>query len=102
MRRRGLVPEFRQGLDQDNWVYLDAHRGRERGILVPVTIEGVTPPFASPPLRTRDLTHWNGASREGAEDFPERRKRGARPHAARGDGFAAAAAAASAPRRGRR
>ena len=57
------------GLDQDNWVYLDAHRGRERGILVPVTIEGVTPPFASPPLRTRDLTHWNGASREGAEDF---------------------------------
>ena len=63
MRCRGLVPDS-AALDKTYWVYLDAHQGRERGILVPVTIEGVTPPFASPPLRTRDLTHWNGASRK--------------------------------------
>jgi formylglycine-generating enzyme required for sulfatase activity len=57
------------GRDQDYWVHLNAHRGRERGILVPVTVEGVAPPSAFQPVQTRDLTHWNGASREGAEDF---------------------------------
>jgi formylglycine-generating enzyme required for sulfatase activity len=55
--------------DKAYWVHLEAHHGRERGILVPVTIEGSMPPFAFKLIQARDLTHWNGAAREGAEKF---------------------------------
>ena len=49
-----------------HWVHTEANRGRERGVLVPVTIEGVAPPFAFGLIQARDLTRWDGVSRGGA------------------------------------
>ncbi|MGO9484055.1 MAG: SUMF1/EgtB/PvdO family nonheme iron enzyme [Rhodomicrobium sp.] len=69
---RGVVVVWSPAsIDRDKayWVHLEAHHGRERGILVPVTIEGVMPPFAFKLIQARDLTHWNGAARQGAESF---------------------------------
>ncbi len=48
------------------WVHLEAHHGRERGILVPVIFEGVAQPFAFSLIQGCDLTQWDGASRQDA------------------------------------
>jgi hypothetical protein len=48
------------------WVHLEARHGRERGMLVPVAIGGAAPPFAFSLIQARDLTNWDGASRDGA------------------------------------
>ncbi|MGO9474804.1 MAG: toll/interleukin-1 receptor domain-containing protein, partial [Rhodomicrobium sp.] len=51
---------------QAHWVHEEAHNGRGRGILVPVTIEGVTPPLGFTLVQARNLSRWDGASRDGA------------------------------------
>jgi hypothetical protein len=58
----------RSSVDSGNahWVHTEANRGLERGVLVPVTIEGVAPPFAFSLIQARDLTNWEGGSRKGA------------------------------------
>ncbi len=49
----------RMSIDSD-WVRAEAHEGRERKCLVPVTIEGVTPPSIFKMMQATDLTHWSG------------------------------------------
>jgi hypothetical protein len=55
----------RSSVDSANahWVHTEANRGLERGVLVPVIIEGVAPPFAFGLIQARDLSHWDGVSR---------------------------------------
>lgn len=48
------------------WVHIEAHNGRERGILVPISIGGAAPPFAFKLIQTRNLSDWHGTSRDGA------------------------------------
>jgi hypothetical protein len=43
------------------YVYLEAHTGLERDILVPVTIQHAMPPFAFKLVQARDLSGWDGA-----------------------------------------
>jgi len=49
-----------------HWVHEEAHNGRGRGILVPVTIEGVVPPLGFTLVQARNLSRWDGATRHGA------------------------------------
>ncbi|HYI09120.1 MAG TPA: TIR domain-containing protein [Thermoanaerobaculia bacterium] len=45
------------------WVVIEASEGRERGILVPVLIENVSPPIEFKRLHTANLVHWNPSVR---------------------------------------
>lgn len=42
------------------WVQDEAAAGRDRGILVPVSIDGTTPPLGFRQFHTQDLDGWNG------------------------------------------
>ncbi len=41
------------------WVREEAHIGRERGILVPLSIDDATPPIGFKLIQTADLSEWN-------------------------------------------
>jgi hypothetical protein len=45
---------------ESHWVKTEAHNARDRGILLPVTIEGATPPFGFELIQSEDLTGWSG------------------------------------------
>jgi hypothetical protein len=42
------------------WVHDEATRGIARGILVPITLDGVRPPLGFGEIQTLDLTGWSG------------------------------------------
>jgi len=44
------------------WVHIEAHHGRERGILVSVLVGIDRPPFAFRLIHARDFTGWGGES----------------------------------------
>ncbi|MGH6814968.1 MAG: SUMF1/EgtB/PvdO family nonheme iron enzyme [Hyphomicrobiaceae bacterium] len=48
------------------WVNLEAHNGRDRGILVPVLIGCDRPPFAFSLIQARNLSGWNGMTESAA------------------------------------
>ena len=45
---------------ESDWVRAEAHEGRERKCLVPIAIEGVTPPSIFKMMQATDLTRWRG------------------------------------------
>ncbi len=44
------------------WVHVEAHHGRNRGILVPIMINCNKLPFAFSLIQTRNLSDWDGTS----------------------------------------
>ena len=50
------------------WVRDEAASGRERGRLVPVTLDGCAPPLGFRQYQTIDLSRWNGRARSRALD----------------------------------
>jgi len=54
-----------QSFDRE-WVHLEAHHGRSRGILVPVLIGVDSPPFAFSLIQARNLSGWDGMSQMAA------------------------------------
>jgi hypothetical protein len=44
-----------------NWVREEAEEGRKRGILIPVLIDNVIPPFGFGRIHAADLINWDGA-----------------------------------------
>ncbi|MEA2949336.1 MAG: hypothetical protein QOI40_4666, partial [Alphaproteobacteria bacterium] len=42
------------------WVQDEAGIGRDRGVLIPVSLDGVDPPLGFRQLQTLDLAGWNG------------------------------------------
>jgi adenylate cyclase len=44
------------------WVHLEAHHGRKRGILVPILIGLDEPPLAFSLMQARKLSHWDGVT----------------------------------------
>ncbi len=43
---------------ESDWVLDEAERGKERGVLVPVSLDGVKPPLGFGGIQTTDLAHW--------------------------------------------
>ena len=54
-----IVGWSRQSVDS-HWVLDVAASGRDRGILVPVMLDGTTPPLGFRQLQTADLSSWAG------------------------------------------
>jgi WD40 repeat protein len=51
------------------WVREEAHHGRDRGALVPVLLDKVSPPFGFRQVQAADLTTWNGLAGDRAIDL---------------------------------
>ena len=45
---------------QSSWVIEEAEQGRNRGILLPVFLENVSPPMGFRLVQAIDLSHWQG------------------------------------------
>ena len=56
-------------IDSD-WVHEEAEDAKERGILVPVFIESVAPPFGFRAIQAADLVGWNGDARADSFVYP--------------------------------
>ncbi|MDE2597338.1 MAG: TIR domain-containing protein [Sphingomonadales bacterium] len=54
---------------QSHWVRDEATRGRDRGCMVPVSIDGTMPPLGFRQIQYIDLTRWNGKAQ--APEFAE-------------------------------
>lgn len=54
---------------QSHWVRDEATRGRDRGRMVPVSIDGTMPPLGFRQIQYIDLTHWRG--KRAAPEFAE-------------------------------
>lgn len=50
-----------QSLERE-WVHLEAHHGRERGILAPILVGVDKPPFAFSLIQARNLSGWDGTA----------------------------------------
>jgi formylglycine-generating enzyme required for sulfatase activity len=48
------------------WVHLEAHHGRSRGILVPILVDIDKAPFAFSLIQAREITGWDGATKTAA------------------------------------
>ena len=51
------------------WVREEAHHGRDRGALVPVLFDKVSPPFGFRQVQAADLTTWDGVARDHAVEL---------------------------------
>ncbi len=56
--RVAIVLWSRQSVESD-WVLEEANEAKQRGILLPVSIDGTTPPFGFRSLHTLDLSAWD-------------------------------------------
>jgi formylglycine-generating enzyme required for sulfatase activity len=45
---------------QSEWVLEEAHKGKRRGVLLPIRIDAIEPPFGFAMRQAGDFTHWNG------------------------------------------
>jgi len=59
-RSRCVVVAWSANSINAGWVQDEAAAGRDRGILVPLSLDGVPPPFGFRGLQTPDLTGWTG------------------------------------------
>ena len=57
---RCVVVLWSQTSVDSNWVQDEADDARRRGVLFPVLIDGVLPPFGFRSLQAADLTNWDG------------------------------------------
>jgi len=58
-----LVAWTKRSIESD-WVRAEAHEGRERKCLIPIILEGVTPPSIFKMIQATDLSHWRGAQND--------------------------------------
>ena len=56
--RVAIVLWSRQSVESD-WVREEANEAKQRGILLPISIDGAKPPFGFRNLHTIDLSGWN-------------------------------------------
>jgi formylglycine-generating enzyme required for sulfatase activity len=59
-RSRCVVVAWSANSINAGWVQDEAAAGRDRGILVPLSLDGIPPPFGFRGLQTPDLTGWTG------------------------------------------
>jgi hypothetical protein len=57
-----IVTAWSKESNQSDWVKYEATRGRDQGILVPVSIDGTPPPKLFDSVQTEDLGDWDGKS----------------------------------------
>lgn len=61
---RCVVAVWSENSVTSDWVKWEAARGYDKGILIPITIDGKTPSRVFDEIQTEDLSNWDGSSRD--------------------------------------
>jgi hypothetical protein len=59
---KALIVLWSEHSTKSQWVREEARMGRDKGVLIPVMMDGSSPPFGFGEVQAADLSHWNGES----------------------------------------
>jgi hypothetical protein len=57
---KALIVLWSDASTKSQWVREEARMGRDKGVLIPVMIDGSQPPFGFGEVQSADLSHWTG------------------------------------------
>jgi hypothetical protein len=64
---KAVMPVWTERSVGSEWVQEEATQGKRRGVLLPVRMDAVEPPFGFTMVQTADLSDWSGGDREHPE-----------------------------------